>query len=298
MSMFFVAGITGRVGGAAAEQLLNEGHTVRALVRDHVKAARWLEQGVDVRQGELTDGTAFAAALEGVDGAFVMQPTSIGVTPDFGEARALNAGLRDALRQSPPPRVVALSSVGSEQTRGLGNITQTHLMEEVLGDLPCSTALVRAGGFIENNLGALGRAQTDGVFDSFLQPTNVAFPMVATKDIGQQVARLLLSDWNGTKVVELGSLVSPDDLARAMGEVLGRDVRASAIPREEWETRLLNMGLPADTIGPWTEMQDGFNSGLIHFGVPGTEAVSGTTTPTQVFAQARRTRDPGQADRS
>jgi len=70
--MFFVAGITGRVGGAAAEQLLNEGHTVRALVRDHVKAARWLEQGVDVRQGELTDGTAFAAALEGVDGAFVM----------------------------------------------------------------------------------------------------------------------------------------------------------------------------------------------------------------------------------
>lgn len=84
--MFFVAGITGRVGSAAAQQLLNDGHTVRALVRDRHKAARWSQQGVDVRQGELTDGAAFAAALEGVEGAFVMQPTPAGVTSGFSAA--------------------------------------------------------------------------------------------------------------------------------------------------------------------------------------------------------------------
>ena len=33
---------------------------------------------------------------------------------------------------------------------------------------------------------------------------------------------------------------------------------------------------------------DGFNSGWIAFGVPGTEPVAGTTTAAQVFAQARK----------
>ena len=47
------------------------------------------------------------------------------------------------------------------------------------------------------------------------------------------------------------------------------------------------MGLPEDKIGPGEEMQDGFNSGWIDFGVPGTEPVAATTTPAEVFARAR-----------
>jgi len=36
--MFFIAGITGNIGGAAAKMLLAEGKQVRALVRDLGKA--------------------------------------------------------------------------------------------------------------------------------------------------------------------------------------------------------------------------------------------------------------------
>jgi NAD(P)H dehydrogenase (quinone) len=49
-----------------------------------------------------------------------------------------------------PPRLVVLSSVGSQQSGGLGTITSTHLLEEALGDLPFPTAIVRAGSFLEN----------------------------------------------------------------------------------------------------------------------------------------------------
>lgn len=286
--MFFVSGITGRVGGAAARQLLAEGRQVRALVRDPQKAAEWSQQGVDLRQGDLTDPATVAAALAGVEGAFVMQPTPTAVAPGFPEAKAITASLREALHQTTPPRLVALSSVGSQQTSGLGNITQTHLLEEALGDLPFPTAFVRAGAFIENNLGVLERAASTGWFDSFLQPTKRAFPMVATADIGQQIARLLIGGWSGKKIVELGSRISPDDLARAMSEVLGREVKARPIPREQWTARLEAMGLPKDKTGPWEEMQDGFNSGWIDFGVPGTEPVDSTITPAEVFAQVRK----------
>lgn len=289
--MFFVSGITGKVGGAAARQLLEKGHQVRALLRDPQKAAEWSQKGVDLRQGDLTDAAAVAAALEGVEAAFVMQPTPIAVAPSFPEAKAIITGLREALHRSPPPRLVVLSSVGSQQTSGLGNITQTHLLEEALGDLPYPVAFVRAGAFIENNISALERAASTGWFESFQQPTDRAFPMVATEDIGKEVARLLVGGWSGRKIVELGSRITPDDLARAMGEVLGRPVKARPIPREQWTARLEAMGLPKDKTGPWEEMQDGFNSGWIDFGVPGTEPVAGTTTPAEVFAQARKARD-------
>ena len=114
--------------------------------------------------------------------------------------------------------------------------------------------------------------------------------MVATDDIGTQVARLLAKGWSGRKVVEMGSRISSDDLARAMGEVLGRPVQARAVPREQWTASLEARGMPARFIEPYLEMEDGYNSGWIDFGVPGAEPVSGTTTPAQVFAQASEAR--------
>lgn len=286
--MFFVSGITGQVGGAAARQLLNEGRAVRALVRDPRKAAAWSERGVDVRRGDLNDAAAVAAALEGVEGAYLMLPPFVAPAPGFPEARAMIEGFREALRKAPPPRLVALSSIGSQQSSGLGLITATHLLEEALCDLPFPTAFIRAGSFLENYTGALGAAASTGWFDSYLAPTDRPVPMIATEDIGKEVARLLVGGWSGKRVVELGSRISPDDLARAMSEVLGRPVQARPIPREQWTASLEALGMAPGTTGPFEEMEDGFNSGWIDFGVPGAEPVAATVTPAQVFAEARR----------
>ncbi len=286
--MFFVAGMTGHVGGAAARRLLEEGHTVRTLARDPQKAAEWAQKGVDVRQGDFTDPAAVAGALEGVAGAYLMMPPVMIPSPGYPEANAVIASFGEALRQTPPPRLALLSSVGSEQSHGLGNITTTHLMEEALGDLPFPTAFVRAGGFFENYVGGLATAASTGLYYSFFQPTNRTLPMIATADIGAEVARLLAGGWEGKKIVELGSPVSPDDIAAAMGAAVGRPVTAQAIPRERWAATLESFGLPAGHTDLYEEMMDGFNSGWIHFGVPGTEPVAGTTTAAQFFAQARK----------
>lgn len=287
--MFFVAGITGKVGGATARKLLEQNRKVRALVRDPQKAADWTRQGVEVRAGDLTDAAAVASALDGVEAAFLMQPTPVVVTPDFPEATALTNSFVEALRQTAAPRLVVLSSVGSEKSSGLGNITQTHLLEEALKDFSFPIAFVRAGGFLENNLGALEKATATGWFDSFLQPVERAFPMVATADIGAEVARLLIDGWNGSrKIVELGSQITPNDIARAMSEALGKEIKARAIPREQWTAALAAMGLPTGKTALWEEMQDGFNSGWINFGVAGTEPIAGETAPATVFAAARK----------
>ncbi len=286
--MFLIAGITGNVGGAAARHLLAAGHTARALVRDPQKAAHWAAQGVELRQGEFTDTAALASALEGVEGAYLMMPPYRVLSPGYPEPKAVAASFAEALTQSPPPRLVLLSSFGSEKDSGLGNITSTHLMEEALGDLPFPIAFIRAGGFIENAVSSLDTAAKTGIYYSFSLPTDRAVPMTATEDIGAEVARLLTDGWDGKKIVEIGTLTSPDELAQAMTEVLGRPVTAQAIPRERWTATLEGFGLPSGSTGTFEEMMDGCNSGWIDFGVPGTESVAGTTPPAEVFAAARK----------
>lgn len=203
--MFFIAGIAGKIGGATANALLAQGKQVRALVRNPFRAESWVKRGVELRTGDLTDSVALAEAMEGVEGAFLMQPTPMGVTRDFPEAHALTDAIVAAFDQAPPPRAVVLSSVGSEQSSGLGNITQTHMLEKALERFTFPIAIVRPGSLMENNLSSLNRADETGVFDSFLQPVDRAFPMTATVDVGTEAAHLLAEGWTGRKVVEVGS---------------------------------------------------------------------------------------------
>jgi hypothetical protein len=67
------------------------------------------------------------------------------VTREFSEAKALPDAMVEALDRMPPPRAVALSSVGSEQERGLGNITPTHMLERALDHFTFPPAIARAG---------------------------------------------------------------------------------------------------------------------------------------------------------
>lgn len=260
--------MTGQVGGAVARHLLGDGHTLRTLTRDPRKATEWSRLGVDVRQGDFNDTSAVAGAPAGIERAILMMPPVLAPTAGFSEAKAVIASYLEALRQS-PPRLVVLSSIGSQQRSGLGLITALHLLEEALSDLPFPTAFVRAGSFLENYTFSLAAAAFTGWSDTFLTPTDRPAPMVATEDIGRELALLLLGGWSGKKVVELGSPMSPDDLARAMSETLGRIIKARAIPREQWTATLVAQGMPPGTTSPFEEMEDGFKSGWISFGVPG-----------------------------
>jgi uncharacterized protein YbjT (DUF2867 family) len=180
---------------------------------------------------------------------------------------------------------VVLSSIGSEKESGLGLITSTHLLERALDDLPFPTAFVRAAGFLENYAYAVAAARATGRFDTFLTPTDRRVALIATEDIGKEVARLLTGGFAGKKIVEIGSPWSAEDVARALSEVVGRAVEARAIPREQWATTLEAMGFPRGGTAAFEEMEDGFNSGWIAFGVPGAEPVAATITPARFFAQ-------------
>src|SRR5271154_7386915 len=198
--MFLVMGITGKVGSATATHLLAQGKKVRALVRDRAKAAGWTDQGVELVDGDWNDAAAIERALEGVDGAFVMLPAVWAPSPDFKEAKGVIANYVEALTKAPAPRVVALSSMGANRTSGLGMITALSLLEQGFRELLSPIAFVRAGGFFENFL--YGLVAQGGTLPVYYNPTNRKSTMVATNDIGAQVATLLTGPaWSGQRAV-------------------------------------------------------------------------------------------------
>ena len=286
--MFLVTGITGKVGAATARHLLAQGKKVRALVRDRAKAASWVDQGVELIDGDWNDAAAIERALKGVEGAFVMLPAVWTPSPDFKEAKSVIANYVEALTKAPPQRVVALSSMGANRTRGLGMITALALLEQGLHELASPIAFVRAGGFFENFLYGLHVAQ-GGTLPVYYNPTNRKSTMVATNDIGAEVARLLIGPaWSGRRVVELGSMVSADEVAAQLGEVLQRDVKAFAVPRAGWPAAFEQFGIPKGMTGPAEAMFEAINAGWMDLGVQDTEHVAGTTSAREVFAAARK----------
>src|SRR6202041_4082840 len=133
-NMYLITGITGKVGGAAAQRLLEMGKQVRALVRDQAKATAWSAKGVELVKGEWEDPAVMTRALDRVEGVYLMMPPIQTPSRDFREAKAVVASYKEALSKSRPPKLVALSSLGSEKTSGLGLIHSTHLLEEGLGN--------------------------------------------------------------------------------------------------------------------------------------------------------------------
>lgn len=262
--MFAITGITGKVGGEVARNLLAGNQPVRAVVRDLRKGEVWARLGCGLACADINDAGALASAFKGAEGVFVLVPSNFDPSPDFHEARTAAATLTSALAAARPGRVVYLSTIGAQATQS-NLLTQHTIIEQVLGELPIPITFLRPGWFMENCSWDVASASNDGVISSFLQPIDKPVPMVATADIGRVAAELLQETWKAHRVVELEGprRVTPNEIATTFSDVLGRPVRMEPVPRETWESLFRSQGMKNPT--PRINMLDGFNEGWIEF---------------------------------
>jgi NAD(P)H dehydrogenase (quinone) len=274
--MYAITGITGKVGGELARTLLASGQPVRAVVRDADKGRKWAALGCEVALAEMEDARALSDAFKGAAAVFILPPSVFDPEPGYPEAKAVIDSVFAALKAAKPAKVLCLSTIGADADHD-NLLSQRTMMETALRRLALPLTFLRPGWFIDNAAWDVAPARDTGVIQSFLVPTDKAFPMVAARDVGTVAAELIQQDWSGTRIVELEgpSRVSPDDLAKAFASALGKPVRAMPVPRETWEVLFRSQGMKNPQ--PRMRMLDGFNEGWIRFGDGGSKTIKGST---------------------
>lgn len=266
--LFSIAGVSGHTGKVAAEKLLSWGHRVRVVVRDAAKGAEWAARGAEVAVADLADAPALADAIRGSDGAYLLAPPNFASGDFRGWQAKVGAALVEAARASGVPHVVFLSSVGAQHPDGTGPIKGLYPVEAGLRALPATGAsFVRAAYFLENLLGNLG-ALGQGVYPSFT-PAGLAWPMIATRDIGELVASLLVEGPpapGAPRIVELGGPArSSADVAAVLSTLTGRPIAVAEAPVSAMAATLTGYGFPADVAALYQEMTEGLISGRVDF---------------------------------
>lgn len=284
--MITVFGATGNTGSVVARELLGRGAKVRVVGRSREKLASLGALGAEVFEGDTLDAKSVSEALRDAESTYLLLPPD----PTTNDAIARNRRIADnyaaGIAAQGVKHAVFLSSVGAELSSGNGPIATAHIAEKTLSAVPgLQTTFVRAAYFIDNLLAYVQPIKQDGVLPVFGGGEAHAFPMVATDDIGRVAAKALLEKETGIIELHGPSDASFDDAAQAASRILGREVKAVAVPIDRLVPTLTGFGVSAHFAGLVREMTEGFGKGAIRFQGVG-KTVRGTTTVEAILRRA------------
>ncbi len=267
--MFVVVGATGNTGSVVVETLLSKQQAVRVLVRSAEKGAGWKAKGAEVAVASLDDVPALIKAFEGARGVYLLVPPNYGAEAWLADQRARMDRAAEAVRNSEIQHVVFLSSVGGHIAGGTGPIRAASYGEHALGCVAKRLTILRPCYFMDNWAPVIGAAKAEGVLPTFIPP-QAKIPMISTKDIGRIGAEQLMTGGHGKQIVEMAGPAeySPDEVASALGQILGKTVTAQHAPLSAVVPTFKSFGFSGEAAKLFEEMYTAFSKGMIGYEHP------------------------------
>ncbi len=284
--MFTVFGAHGNTGSIVATRLLAAGKQVRAVARDAKKLDALRAKGAEVLAGDVTDAAFVTKALAGAEGAWLLVPPANDAPDLIARGRKIIANYVAGLRANKVPHAAFLSSVGAQAPSGTGPIVITHIAEAELPASGTALTFVRAAYFMENILANAHPIKNDGVLPVFGGGESYPFPMVATRDIGETAADLLLAPAKATRWIELSGPkeYSMADAAAEASKIVGKPVKPVALPLDQVVPTFTQFGFSANVASLYREMIEAFGTGRVTW--EGKEAKRGKVTLGEVLRAA------------
>jgi len=231
--MILVTGVTGNVGGAAADALVEAGAPVRGISRD--AGAR--RAGVEIVAGDLADSRAVGTALEGVE-------TLLLVIPPDPELLRGGEQLIAAADAAGVGHIVYLSVCGADLRSSSHSLAGHAHSEHMLARASAQSTVLRANSYMQN---LLADAPTIRAERSFHWTTGtVPLAKVDTRDVGAAMAAVALDSALAGVDYELTGpqALTGDDMAAAVSDALGEEVRYVDHPPDAFRARLLAASAP------------------------------------------------------
>jgi uncharacterized protein YbjT (DUF2867 family) len=263
--VYAVAGASGQIGSVITQQLLKQGHKVKAIGRDQKKLDLLKAKGAEVvRVESFEKEPVLTRAFEGAEALFALLPPHYGADSFTNYQDTVGEAIKSAVQKNNIDHVVNLSSLGAQEER-TGPIKGLRRQEERLNTLKNVQVLhFRPAYFMENLLWAIPSIHKTGVFTSLLSP-DIALPMVSTDDIGSKIAECLNRlDFKGHTVFEFGGPrpVTMVEVAKVLGKAIGKpDLKYNQQNYEEGRQLLVAGGVKPQMADLMIEMYRAFNEG-------------------------------------
>jgi uncharacterized protein YbjT (DUF2867 family) len=230
-----VVGATGTVGSALMSQLVEAGQSVRALVRDPVKARNKLGEGVDLAVADLAKPESLAATFAGIDKVFIL-------APPVSNLEELEANALAAAEQAGVGHVVYLSNFGAGTFDE--DLWRVHgANEQRLRKLNLAWTILRPVRFMSNTPYGWFSVRERG---RLVEPHGGRkVTLIDPRDIAAAAAIALTTSGHENKTYELvGEALTGTEMARCLSNALHRPIGFVDASEDEVRDDLLRSGLP------------------------------------------------------
>ena len=266
--MFVILGATGKVGRSTITALRREGKSVRAVVRERSKAEDLAQLGCEMAVADLHDGAALARALDGASVVQVICPVGSRDGDTAVEMKRSIETVAVTLEGTQVQTVLAISDYGAELEAGTGITVLFNILEARFRRLPSRLIFLRSAEHMQNWARVLKVAAQTGQLQSLHHPLTKAFPTVSAFDVGTMAADILLSPAQDHESPYIVHAEGPRrytalDVAKVVGDLLGREVSAYELPRTKWDAMFHQAGLGDNYARLVAEMYDAHNAGRI-----------------------------------
>ena len=233
-----VTGATGSNGTELVKRLAAHNVPVRAMVRDRAKAGAITGPSVEVVEANFDAPETLRAALEGVERAFLLTPSS-------ERAEEQQTAFIQAAGQSGVRHVVKLSQLHADANSPVRFLRYHARVETALRDSGLAWTFLRPNLFMQGLLAFASSIKHKSAF--FAAAGEAKVSLVDVRDIAQVAAAALTETGHENTIYDLTGpqALSHAEVAAQLSEVLGRAITFVDVPPEAMREALLGFGMPA-----------------------------------------------------
>jgi len=271
-----ITGATGQLGRLVVESLLTRGTNASDIVatgRSIDRLADLAARGVAVAELDYSRPETVAAVVKSGDTLLLVSAS------EPGNRAALHAAVIEAAKSAGVARIV-YTSAPAATTSALVLAPDHKATEESLVASGVPFTILRNGWYTENYAGEVEKGRENGAIVASVGDGRIA--SASRKDYADAAAVVLTTEGHEGAVYELSGDVAWDfdELAAAIGTIVGREVAYTRLSPEEHAAMLSSFGLDAGTVGFVVGLDANIRDGLLS-GTPGDLArlIGRPTTP-------------------
>ncbi|MGE7650713.1 SDR family oxidoreductase [Peribacillus frigoritolerans] len=253
-----VTGATGKLGTKVVETLLKTvpANQLAVSVRNPEKAEELRIRGVDVRQGDFDRPETLDTAFAGIDRLLIISADGDNETRIRQHSNAVVAAERAGVK------FIAYTSLANAK-ESKNFLAPTHqATEESILKTGIPYSFLRNNWYLENEISSIQGVQAGAPWVTSAGNGKVGWAL--QQDYAEAAASVLSGNGHENTIYELsGKLLTQEELASAVGNVLGKGVPVQQVDDATYADIMKNVGLPDFLIPMLVDIQKGVREGTL-----------------------------------